>query len=235
MSDDLYVKTVEPQDPRLGRQVVHDPQSRNFPRVVAIDKSTWRDKVVRLYDPWPNPNQTIGNCTGCGKAMEFNAIGNRITGSVLKMPDADKIYSLATGMDPWEGSWPPTDTGSSGLAAAKAAVQLGLGGEYRWHFGGADEVVQSLMGDEHQQPRVVNIGSWWHWDMFRPDANGVVRPTGGYAGGHQWIVRGYDVDRDLVMGRCWWGEFKDFWISRADLDTLLRDDGDAHTQVRIAA
>jgi hypothetical protein len=33
------------------------------------------------------------------------------------------------------------------------------------------------------------------------------------------------------LGRCWWGpDFRDFWISRANLDQLLGEDGDAHWQ-----
>jgi hypothetical protein len=227
MTEFETVQNIEPQDPRLGRNIVHDRRSKNFPMRVEVDKSTWRDKEVRLYDPWPNPNQPVGNCTGCAKAMEFNAVGNREMGVVFKMDDATHIYSRATELDPWDGSYPPDDTGSSGLAAAKASREFGYGGEYRWLFGGADEIVQTIMSG-----RVVNVGTWWHWDMFNQDADGLVRVGGGKAGGHQWIARGYDESRDWVEGRCWWGEYRDFWITRADLDALMRDYGDAHVQDR---
>lgn len=223
------VVTVDPADPRLGRQVVHDSRSRAFPLRIPIVPATWHDKAIRVYDPYPNPNQTIGNCTGVAKCVQFNSIGNRKMGQVLKMVDADRLYSLATTLDPWEGSYPPADTGSSGLAVAKAAQALGLGGEYRWLFGGADEVIQAIM-----EGLVVNVGTWWYFDMFEPDTEGKVRPTGGQAGGHEWSARGYDLSRDLILGRCWWGGFRDFWISRVDLDSLLQDDGDALVQ-RIAA
>lgn len=224
---DLHVRRYDATDPRLGRVVVHDPRSRSFTRPTAVDKSTWRDRTIRVYDPRPNPNQTIGNCTGVAKCVMFNAAGNRRSGHVLGMNDALRIYSLATTLDPWDGSYPPDDTGSSGLAAAKAAQQLGLGGEYLWLFGGADAVVQAVMDGD-----VVNIGTRWDHDMFHPDARGQVHPGGGIAGGHEWSVRGYDKDRDLLLGRCWWGEFRDFWIARVDLDGLLHDDGDAHVQAR---
>lgn len=228
MSDDVFVHIYEQQDHRLGRNVVHDPRSRNFPRRVAVDKSAWHDKAIRLYDPLPNPNQPRGNCTGCAKAMQFNAIGNRKMGVVLNMVDADTIYSIATGLDPWQGQWPPTDTGSSGLASAQAAQQLGHGGTYRWLFGGADEVIQTVMDGE-----VVSVGTRWEYDMFNQDADGRIHLGGGEAGGHQWIVRGYDASRDWALGRCWWGGFRDFWITRSDLNTLLSDNGDAHVQERL--
>lgn len=226
MTELTYVKELPQEDPRLGRQIVHDPKSRAFPYRTLVDRSAWHDKSIRVYDPWPNPNQEIGNCTGVAKCIQFNSVGNRKIGQVLKMDDAVRIYSLATTIDPWDGSYPPEDTGSSGLAAAKAAQTLGLGGEYRWLFGGADEVIQAVM-DGH----VVNVGTRWDNYMFNQDAEGRVHPGGGVAGGHEWSVRGYDLSRDYAQGRCWWGEaFRDFWISRADLDALLADDGDALVQ-----
>lgn len=236
MPDDIYVKHIEQQDPRLGRYVRHDPASRGFPMRLTIDKSTWRDKSIRIYDPTPNPDQCHGECTYCAKCMEFNAVGNRIKGRVLGMDTAHAGYSLATTLDSYAGSWTaPTweDTGSNGLAACKAAQQRREGGEYRWYFGGADEIVQAI-----QDGWVVNLGSWWHWDMFRPDADGLIKATGGYAGGHQYIGKAYWKSRDWVGLRCWWGTYRDVWIPRTgpgSLDTLMHDDGDAHSQQRLLA
>jgi hypothetical protein len=215
-------------DRRLGRHIVLDDRSRGFVRPGAVDHSTWRTKSIRIYDPDPNPNQTIGNCTGVAKCVQLNAAKNRVSGRVLNMTDAERVYSLATELDPWPGSWPPTDTGSSGLAAAKAAQKLGLAGEYLWIFGGADGVVQAVMDGD-----VVNVGTRWDEQMFNPDRNGIVHPGGPVAGGHEWSVRGYDARRDLVLGRCWWGDFRDFWISRSDLNSLLADGGDANVQASI--
>ena len=220
------VEAIPQQSPLLGRQVEHDERSRAFAMAATPDRSTWRDRLIRIYDPIPNPNQAVGCCTGVAKCVQLNAVGNRKTGRILKMGDAERIYSRNTQIDPWEGVWPPTDTGSSGLASCKSAVEFGLAGEYRWLFGGADEVVQNIV-----EGRTISVGTWWYWDMFNLDAKGEIRVTGGIAGGHQWTARGYDLDRDLVMGRCWWGSFRDFWIRRTDLDALLRDQGDAHFQV----
>lgn len=221
----VEVEIVEQQSPLLGRQKVHDPASRGFAMRATVDRSSWRDKAVRIYDPLPNPNQRVGCCTGVAKCSQLNAVGNRVTGRVLDMEDAEAVYSANTRKDPWSGEWPPTDTGSSGLASAQTAQELLGAGEYRWLFGGADEVVQNVV-----EGRVISIGTWWYWDMFTPGADGLVHPTGGHAGGHQYVARGYDLSRDRVLCRCWWGDFRDFWIGRADLDSLLRDGGDAHWQ-----
>lgn len=219
---------LESTDYRLGRHVLHDVRSRGFAVAAPVDQSTWVTKTIRIYDPKVNPNQCHGECTGVSKAVQFNAVGNRKTGVVLDMDDAHKIYSRATQLDPFEGEWPPTDTGSCGLAVAKAAQEQGLGGEYRWIFGGADEIVQTIMAG-----LVVSVGTSWHQDMFHPDASGQVHVTGPVVGGHQWSVRGYDKKTDRLLGRCWWGSFRDFWISRADLQILMDDYGDAHVQERV--
>lgn len=226
----ISTSTIPQHSPLLGRQKAHDVRSRAFPLRTAVDRSTWHDKAVRLYDPLPNPNQRVGCCTGVAKCSQLNAVGNRVKGRVLDMEDAEHIYSENTKIDIWEGEWPPDDTGSSGLASCKAAQNLGLGGEYRWLFGGADEVVQNIM-----EGRVISVGTWWYESMFEGRYKHlrlpVLAPTGDRAGGHQYVARGYDKGQDLVLCRCWWGSFRDFWISRTDLDNLLIDDGDAHWQV----
>lgn len=228
---DLHVVTVPQLDPRLGRQVVHDPRSRRFRAPFTVDTSTWRTRSIRLYDPPVNPRQIRGNCTGCDKAMNANAVGTRVAGTVWGMAAADSIYSGATTLDPFPGTWPPDDTGSSGLAACKAAQNFGMLGEYRWLFGGADEVVQAVMDGW-----TVGVGTWWTEGMFHPQpANSgtlrVIHATGRRQGGHQYRVRGYVEPLDAVVLRCWWGpEFRDVLLPRAELDDLLHDDGDAHVQ-----
>lgn len=224
---DLDVERVPQEWPHLGRQKVHDPRSLAFPTRVVVDRSNWQDKLVRLYDPVKNPNQCHGECTGCAKSMQLNAVGNRVNGVVLDMAAAHNIYSKATTLDPWPDEWPPVDTGSSGLASAKAAQQLGLGGEYRHVFGGADEVVQLI-----QVGYVVSCGTWWYDSMFTLDEKKTITPSGPRVGGHQYAARGYIKNKDLVVIRCWWGEFRDAYISRAHLNELLMDGGDAHIQKR---
>jgi hypothetical protein len=224
----LYERRFTPTDPRLGRHVLHDPRSRGFALEAPVDQSSWVTKLLRVYDPVPNPDQVIRDCTGCAKAMMLNAAGNRRKGVVLGLRVADQIYSMATTLDPFQGEWPPTDTGSNGLSASKAAQQLGLAGAYSWIFNGADGVTQAVM-----QGHVVNVGTRWDQAMFHPDARGFIAPGGTVAGGHEYTIRGYSVELDALRGRCWWGpDFRDFWIKRADLAELLADDGDAHVQVR---
>lgn len=222
------VTFVEQKYTRLGRQRVHDSRSRAFSAGASVDRASWVSKTIRFYDPSKNPNQCHGECTGCAKAMQMNAVGNRVKGVVLTMDDAHKLYHLATTLDGFAGEWPPDDNGSSGLASAKAAQKLGIGGEYRHVFNGADGVVQMI-----QEGKVVSVGTWWYDGMMNPNAKGVIEPTGPQVGGHQYAAHGYDAKKDLVVIRCWWGDYRDARIKREHLNELILDDGDAHVQDRI--
>lgn len=224
--DQSVIERMEqrPQDdPRLGRQLVHDRRSRGF----LAPRSGSREYVRhRIYDPYPNPEQVIGNCTGCSECQQMNAVGNRVSGVVLKMPKADKIYARATELDPFEGTYPPTDTGSSGLAAVKASVEFGLARGYDWCFG-LEHVLDTL------QIRPVSVGAWWHRDMFNRDPTTLmVTATGGYAGGHQWTLVAHSPSKGWVEGLTWWGDYKRFRMTEDTLGALLDDDGDAHVTYR---
>ena len=239
-SADLHVVLTEQHDPRLGRQCVHDPASRGYehhPRALArpadLERQKWRH---RIYGPKVTPRQRVGCCTGVDQCVKANAKGNRMLGVVLGMSDAERIYSRATELDPFPGAWrdgdpDSVDTGSSGLAACKAAAEAGLIERYEWIFAGPRAVLATL------RERPIGVGTWWHWDMFDPDPETMlVKPTGGKAGGHQWTLVGWDPKLRAFEGRCWWGdEFGDrglFRIRFDDLGALLADDGDAHVTYR---
>lgn len=227
---DLKVVTIPQNSIRLGRQVLHDPASRRYAfRAEAPPK---RDIQLRVYGPTPRPNQTIGCCTGVDQAVKCNTAGNRVKGHVLRMVDAERIYSNATKLDPWPGEYPPSDTGSSSLAACKAAQALGLIDRYEWLFRGVDDILAALAAG-----KPVGVGTWWYDSMFNVDrSTGLLNTGGSKAGGHQWTVTGYRARLDAFRGECWWGpDWGDrggFYIRRSDLAELLADDGDCHVTYR---
>lgn len=234
-SSDLYVVRIEDQPRQLGRQVVHDPMSRLFPFKAERPleaQALKRDFTHRVYQPRPVPDQPVGCCTGVDLAVKCDTVGNRRKGVVLDMDDALRVYSRATEIDPWPGSWRPNDTGSSGLAAAKAAKEFGLIERYEWIFTGAAGVLAAL------QTKPVGVGTWWTEEMFYPSPlTGLVYPSGRKVGGHQWTVIGYRKYLDAFVGQCWWGPWGlnntgRFLIRFDDLGALLADDGDAHVVYR---
>jgi hypothetical protein len=77
------------------------------------------------------------------------------------------------------------------------------------------------------------LGISWHRSMYRPDPDGFVHPDGNVVGGHETLIRGDDPKNEVVLVRnSWgaaWGDHGHYRLTYADLDALLRDDGDAVT------
>lgn len=152
----------------------------------------------------------------------------RIGSKLFTEADAVSFYSDATKLDPFPGSYPPDDTGSSGLAVAKALQRRGLITSYSHAFG-----LEHLLDALQLAPVLIGIG--WHQSMFEPDAQGFVHPDGDVVGGHEVCVRGDDAKGSVLVRNSWgssWGLRGDFRIAYSDLAALLNDDGDATVLVR---
>ncbi len=77
----------------------------------------------------------------------------------------------------------------------------------------------------------VVVGTDWTNDMFNPDANGFVRPTGSLAGGHCYLILDkVDQEDAYLFENSWglsWGQQGRFKMKRADFDSLLGNNGEA--------
>ena len=129
----------------------------------------------------------------------------------------------ATRLDSTPGSYPPDDTGSSGLAVAKAAKGEGLISSYAHAFG-IDHALAALMAGP------VICGTNWYEGMFTPDPKGLVTISGALAGGHEWALVGVNVTtRILTSLNSWgssWGDKGKFYMSWATFTRLLAQQGD---------
>lgn len=157
--------------------------------------------------------------------------------------DALSVYHEAQKIDEWPGE---NYDGTSVLAGAKAAQQLGWLKEYRWAF----DLTEVLLSIGYRGPGVFGI-NWWT-GMFKPDSEGFLRPTGSIAGGHailgnkthiiwqpnttteqkrsdQWVNF---IDRNksyIGLHNSWgksWGVEGNARISLADAEKLLHDQGE---------
>jgi hypothetical protein len=209
----------------LGRHVEHDPRSLQFE---AARATTLRTVLHEHHGPVLDQGQ-LGSCTGNAIAQACNTDplikpGRRL----LTEDDAINAYERATRLDGYPGVYPPDDTGSSGLAAAKAARALGWIGHYRHAFG-----LQHLLEALVLQPVIIGIS--WTRDMFAPDLDGYVHPSGDPVGGHEVCLIGLDVDRrDVVVLNSWsenWGLGGTARMSWVDLDDRLRNQGDCTVPV----
>lgn len=206
--------------PGFGRLVEHDPRSRMF----AAARASSQRSVLHSHSA-PVLDQGESNaCTGFALAQCINTdffAGSR-TG-FLDSRSAFDFYSLATRLDPFPGSFPPVDTGSSGLSVAKAGVRRGFlrGYSHAFGFKGFCRVVQT-------QP--VLIGTAWYSGMNEPSAGGFVSPSGEFEGGHQYLALGIDYERQvLTFLNSWgagWGASGRFFMSFDVFRGLLADRGD---------
>lgn len=182
--------------PGLGRHVEHDPRSRDhdIARTVAAEV-----KPVEWVRHSPILDQgALGSCTGNAMAgwlaCEPHCTSDT-AGVVFDERIATDLYSRATRVDPWPGEWPPDDTGSSGNAVAKAARERGWIRSWSWAFTGAALLRALQLGP-------VIVGVPWFESMYEPDAAGTVEPRGAVAGGHEFLIRGWN-GRFLLADNSW--------------------------------
>lgn len=203
---------------RLGRHVEHDERSRQYPvvrRAVPLRSRLWR-RHVPIYD-----QGDLGSCTAqaiCG-AMSTGPFRHRFR----SQRTVRSVYHAETVVDGFPGTWPPDDTGSSGLAACKVAKARGWITAYRHAFS-LDDVIQAL------QDGPVIAGTDWLTGMDHPDSTGLVHATGDVRGGHEYGLVGVDISaRRLRAANSWsdqWGDRGFFTIGWDDFASLLHRDGD---------
>jgi hypothetical protein len=116
----------------LSYMVENDVQSMSG----ALQNQEW-ERVLVILD-----QGHLGSCTGnagtgaLGTQPFYDAVGRK----VLPAPDngqeaeefAVKLYSDATQADGYPGTYPPEDTGSSGLAICKVLTARGTISAYNW-------------------------------------------------------------------------------------------------------
>lgn len=207
----------------LGRHVEHDPRSRRH-----AHQATGATLVKVLWHRFGLPlNQgQLGSCTGNALTGVLNTSPEHVAGQKLFTEHtAVSLYELATTLDNIPGQYPPTDTGSSGLAICKAAKQRGLIAGYKHAFTLADAL------DALQHGPVIT-GVNWYTSFDTPDPTGIVEITPGATvrGGHEFEVLGYDPVTDLVTAEnSWgptWGQRGRFRFTSKTWGRLLSEQGD---------
>lgn len=220
-------------NPTLDWKSRHDERSIAYGIAPKLDMEA--PLVDRMWAPGLMLNQkNEGACVGFAFASEALAepIPVDLTRLKANVPPtwdlfARFLYGMARYLDPWPGE---DYEGTSVLAGAKAAQNVGLLPAYRWAFG-LDEVVRTVV-----QKGPVVLGTNWYSDMYAPKS-GIVTPTGSLVGGHAYLLCGYrtsvpqlDGAPGAVIKNSWgttWGLNGLATISLPHLNTLLQQDGEA--------
>jgi len=232
----ITVTAYAPTDPRLGRHVHHDSRSLGF-EFLPRTATPKRKSAFWASSAGPLNQGPVGSCTGNATAQWLNtnfanAVRKKVhKGKHLTEADALRIYSLATHLDSQPGSYPPDDTGSDGVSAAKAAQRIGYLDRYAHTFS-----FTALQAALEKTPAIV--GTVWTKTMFKP-VNGLVKvgrlTDANIAGGHEYLACGIDYTAEVVEFRNSWGDVADwpgckpggyFAISFTDFAKLLEQQGD---------
>lgn len=219
---------------RLGRHIHFDERSRKFAAVDGRKRkstpstSVSHKRMVKAFNQGNTGSCTGNAAVGCAATQPLNTKGGKYNEKAART-----LYSLASTLDNIQGQFPPNDTGSTVLAAMKAGVQEGLWKQYRWCFGIQD--VQLAIPNS-----AIDLGVNWYSSFDQIDANGIVRltKTAKIRGGHSFEMAGIHYDTSLGapgsdLVECWqswgpWGPLAGkFFFPLADLDRLLKEDGEA--------
>lgn len=217
---------------RLGRHINHDPQSLRYlvPETSTPGSASW-DARIPVLD-----QGNTGSCTGNATTGELGSEPFFSTldpsGPPLDEAFALNLYHLATTLDPYDGTFPPDDTGSDGLSAAKAAVQVGdaVGYVHATSIGSAHTLIQH---------GPFALGLAWRTGCDNPDGRGLISYSGRVRGGHEVCVVAYDsATNTWTIRNSWgpsWGKDGYCYVTDADLVKILADQGDATQLVPITA
>ncbi len=178
---------------------------------------------------WRYPAQTLldqgktGHCVGFSIAMFGDCYPVR--DHYLDL-DGHSFYYACKML---EGD-PQGEDGSTIRTAAKVMKKKGLIARYAFAHS-MSEVRYWLL---NSGPMIA--GTVWTYDMFDQDHDGFVKPTGGVAGGHAWLLEG--VREDYYYGRCAWGNWGHsrngtFKIKESDLSILFRQQGEILAAVEV--
>lgn len=179
------------EDPRLDRVQQFDERSRDHPigEVVPynVESKVWRLNRSRYGDQGQE-----GACVEFGWTHVFGAQGASYTPTVSlatlrKIRAGHLFYWPGQRRDYWPGgSYEGADPfyeGTSVLAVAQVAQELGFMSEYRWAFS-LDEGVRGVC---NEGPAAIALN--WDNGLARPRPNGLAVPDGNDIGGHcvAWI------------------------------------------------
>ncbi len=221
-----------PEHPGAGRLGRHyEPAPLSAKLAAAARRVTRRarplvSQVWRRYQA-PFDQGDLGSCTanalyGCLVTGPFYQ-----PGLVVDQGMVQALYSAATRLDTVAGHWPPNDSGSTGLAACKAAERMGLIAGHHHIF----SLSGSLQALSFTGPLMIGITWYDSFDApIGPGARLDISPNAESRGGHEVEVTRIDVPNRLIGGpNSWgtgWGD-RGYWtMGWATFERLIAEKGD---------
>lgn len=208
------------QDRKLDRVVEFDEASKQWPIRTLLDTEYPRSYTWRCLQCLDQGHE--GACVGFGWTHEALAYPKSIPN--LTNEHARAFYKRAQQLDNWPGE-EPQYSGTSVLAGAKTALELGYIKEYRWAFGLND----LLVAVSRHGPAVLGVN--WYEGMYDTDSKGMLHVTGEQVGGHCILAVGVSIKyKTVTLHNSWgpeWGVNGKAKLSWDDMARLLAEDGEA--------
>lgn len=200
----------------LGRLVAHDPRDGKYTMSLALPSKKFFN-LPRFWRYWKSgtilDQGETPQCVGYSWRQWLSSAPIMTKSG----PSALSIYSEAQRLDEWPGE---DYDGTSVRGGAKALDTRGHIKTYLW-ASTPDELESWVLNNGP-----VIVGTNWYNDMFYPnEKTGMVNPTGFLAGGHAYVIIGYN--KLLKRYRCvnsWgqnWGQNGRFSISKAHMELLI--------------
>jgi hypothetical protein len=221
----IFTKIIKEREGvgRLGRHVEHDPKSWAFSAGTAAIKTVSHKRHAQAFD-----QGELGSCTGNAMAGVLMTEPFWVRGRNLTEKDAVALYKGATKLDNIAGSYPPKDTGSSGIAVMKAAVKAKYIAGYAHTFS-----LDQLLGSLVLAPGILGINWYSSFDAPARDGECPLTASAKVRGGHEVQLFGIDASKERVWcynswGPTWGGRKNGtFYFSWKTLKRLLGERGDA--------
>lgn len=209
------------RDYKLADYISHSSVVRWFERLFktsATGSKIWLDIEHTL-----DQGQT-GHCVGFGGSQYLN------TYPIDDKVNNDYAHALYYKCKVVDGE-PNAEDGSTVRTLAKVLQSEGRIKTYAF-ASTVDEVKHWVLTKGS-----IVVGTDWLADMFYPSSNGFVSVTGTVAGGHCYLLHGYDHSLDAFKFlNSWgnsWGKGGHFYMSVSDFDYLLSGNGEAMAAVEL--
>lgn len=171
----------------------------------------------------------LGSCTG-NAAVQVRVSKPWTWSGTLDPLELEKlavsIYSGATRRDPFDGMYPPDDTGSNGASVMAEMRDRGL-------ISGWTPVVTFEGLQRALQSGPCIMGSNWYTGMFSPDRCGQLSLSGLNEGGHETTVKGVQFSTKRILFQNSWGnewgaalpsgQAGFFWLKFGDVQRLMNE------------
>lgn len=204
----------------LGFRQLPNPKDEKY----KLSKIMGAPVVEHLAKSWRRgPTLDQKHTSAC---VGFTAFQFQVSDPIVKpaVLSPEEIYRQAREIDEFPGN---ADEGTSIRAGLEVLRRSGVIKNYYW----AESSSQALDYLLRYGPLI--FGTDWTEDMFTPNENGVIHPTGPSVGGHAWFAHAGRWNSSTRAGRItgltsWgpdYGFNGDFELSLTDIDELFKRGG----------